>query len=217
MFGNSVEKFGNHGENPFGYIESEKFKGAVHRLEVLKQLSSQDKMLILATSLNLKPATVFDLETSREGKQELITILSDLGLFFFEDNDVKEIVEAFYPEYKSQQGEEFVQFVVGNTPETISEAMNTPLFGEDDKAFGKAMGYPETAVEAYAHTYSREKKKDLLLLREEEKEVLTKEEQKFLFFRLSRANYKKEIEWVEQVMAALKKHMPELYEKISKR
>lgn len=202
----SVESFGNHGENPFSYMESPKFKEAVHKLESLTGLLPRSKALILVTALDLKPATEFEFSGSPQEKAELIDTLSNLGLYFFENEEKTKFCESI--------GKHGVQtFTIGNTPEHIGAGMAATV--DDNEHFGLAMGFPETAVDAYS-SGNGGYNNDLLLRREELKNILTDEERKFLFFRLSKESYEKEVEWIEQIIAAVKQHSPEIYNQVMK-
>lgn len=197
MFERPNLSFGNREENPFGYFETEKFKNAVRKLEESHEIIPQHKANVLAVALDLKPAGTIDTLPLSEGQIERINqMLSELGLFFSDGN-----IESHNLHY----------FVFGNTPETIADAMQVMFRGgEDDEGYGRAMGFPESAIDAY----SRKTDGDSLLEHEEKERLLTDEEKKFLGFRLSRENYEQEIEWVEQMIAAVKKYSPKIYSQI---
>lgn len=200
----SPEGFGNHGENPIPYIESPKFKQALQKLESVAGIGPQHRVIILATALDLKPAGEIDFRGTPEDKNEFTQVLSELGLFFCEDSER-------YESYKEYAEKGFSHYVIGNTPENIGEALQASA--ANDHHFGTAMGFPETAVHAYSRTWE-ESRDDLLIPINEYGGILTKEEKAFTFFRLSKESYAKEIEWVEQLIAAVKKHSPELYRQV---
>lgn len=198
----SPERFGNYEGNQFAYRESHKFKNAIQELEALDVLTTQDRVLILATALDLKPASLVAIKTvDDETRRRLEHILSDLGVFFSE---------------KQSPYESGISFVIlGGTPETISAAFEAIDDGIKDKEFGTVMGFPDTAVKAYSNTYSSDMGSvDELLSLDEGDGKLTPEERNFSFFRLSKRHYQKEIEWVEQIAAATKLFGPTLYKKV---
>lgn len=212
------KEFGNHSENQFGYYESKKFKSAVKKLELLTGITSQAKVQILAVALDLKPAAEMDLHTNRENVEHFTNILSELGLFFFEDTVATQMIR----DSSEQNGHNFEEnpatvFVIGNTPETIAIAREIPAAHvSEHKKFGLAMGYPDTAVQAFTEAFSTNNF-DVLLTKEEETNLLTEEEKKFLYHRLSKKEYAKEIESTEQIIVAVKKYSPKIYEQVMRK
>lgn len=202
MFERTPKPFGSHGENWISYRESEKFKNAVTALEELEGLTNSDKISILATALDLKPAGMIHFFKKVE-ESHITQILSDLGLFFMPyENEAK-------------ANPDLVEYIIGNSPENIAEVQEALPVLEHDESFGAAMGYPTTAIAAYG-SYVKTGDASEVLPMSAYHEHLTEEERKFLFFRLSRDNYEKEIEWLEQLIAAVKLYAPHLYEDVMK-
>jgi len=196
----SPENFGNYRGNQFAYRESVKFKNAIQGLEQLDELTTQDRVLILATALDLKPASVVVIKKENFRLHDrLLDTLSDLGLFFSES--------------ESPHNADAICITIGGTPVTIGTAMENVF--TTDEAFGASMGFPNTAVHAYSQAdLDGGSPNEKLLSWKETREQLTPEEQRFLFFRLSKDNYKDEVELVEQIIAATKEYTPRLYEKV---
>jgi hypothetical protein len=93
----------------------------------------------------------------------------------------------------------------------IEHARPFPSNPSEDANFGKAMEFPESAIEAYGRY--RESRKEGFLIDFEEPQ-LTEEEKAFSFFRLSSQNWEKEIEWLEQIIVGVKEYSPRIYEQV---
>ncbi|CAN5680584.1 hypothetical protein BH11PAT2_BH11PAT2_07770 [soil metagenome] len=202
----SAEKFGNYQGNQFAYRETPKFKNAVHELEQFDELGNQNRIVILATALDLKPASLIGIKiTDNEVRHRLERILSDLGVFFQEN--------------PAPHDSSVSHIVIGGTPETIATAIENTRAGATDEQFGSAMGFPDTAIDSYSNdnVFDDSLSKDLVLSQDEMRKKLTAEERKFSFFRFSKGHYEKEVEWIEQIAAATKEYAPILYEKIMSR
>lgn len=70
----------NRFENWIAYRDSETFKSGIRTLERLS-INLQNKVVILATALNVKKASQIEF-TDEISKKDFETMLSDLGLFF---------------------------------------------------------------------------------------------------------------------------------------
>jgi hypothetical protein len=200
---NRMESFGSHNKNPYGHLESPEFKKGVETLETIDEIGWQSKIIILATALNLKPASLIEFRGHPEERKKIIEMFRDLGLFFSENEDK---AEEYY------EDDHLLTFRIGSTAANLAEAKMVHV--SDNRHFGTSMGFPATSVEAYSRWQENKKENDLLMPQKEYHKVLTKEEDKFVFFRLSKEHYEEEIEWVEQIIAAVKQYAPRLYEEV---
>jgi hypothetical protein len=202
-----TERYGNHGENPSSYRESRKFKEGVRVLEETSILNQQAKVIVLAVALGLKNAAELDVYSKEVVDLESVEeMFSGLGLYFYEDEQSVAAVVDYY-----ELGEEIplVRYLIGNTPETIGEAIKyAALPVTDHEKFGNAMDFPPTAVTAFVEN------KEGLLSWEEVGEKMTEEEQKFSFFRFSKEHFEEEIVWLEQIIAGVKEYAPNLYREV---
>mgnify|MGYP001590292720 CR=1 FL=1 len=76
---------------------------------------------------------------------------------------------------------------------------------KDHEEFGRMMGYPESAIKAFAN-------KDLLLPDDQQKE-LTKD-LPFFSFKISRDNFQRELKVIEQWNRAILKYSPDLIDRV---
>lgn len=89
----------------------------------------------------------------------------------------------------------------------LSHAKQIP---DDRKLFGQAVDYPDSAIVAFEDHLA--KGEDSLM--DSNHYEFTEEEKAFTFFRLSKANWEKEIVWLEQIIAAVKEYSPEIYSQV---
>jgi hypothetical protein len=106
-------------------------------------------------------------------------------------------------------------YQVGATEEDFSEVMRVDrVFGDTNISsteYGRAMDYPETAVQAYEQYQMTEDKSLLVPIYDPR---LTDEEIAFTNSRLSEANWEEEILWREQLMAGVLEYSPKIYNEI---
>jgi len=196
----------NKQENWITYRESAEFKIGLKELENSKGILSCSKVIVLAVALNIKKAGLIDFDKFLESYEQIEDMLSNLGVFFTRD-------EAREHWNLKHNGDPYVGFfIIGSTPETIGEAMKNskPFEGQEnwDKNFGEAMDFPSSSIEAFV---SKDKS---LLPSEDEKDKLTDEEKAFLFFKLSKDNWQVEIQWLEQIISAIKVYSPKIYNEV---
>lgn len=107
-------------------------------------------------------------------------------------------------------------FFVGRTTSEVAaliRAYHSPHSPEHDRAFGHAVGYPESAVEAFIRFTGGEE--GAVLSREElPEDVRRSDTAKFLSFRLSRAHWREEFNYLDQKRRIIQKNAPDLYQRI---
>ncbi len=183
----------NRQENWITYRESPEFLSGIKKLEKLYEITHQAKVIILAVALNIKKAGEFEVSESEANYTE--EMLSELGVFFNRHSTHEEhgLIET--------------RFFIGATMEDLHEALDATGKG-DHASFGKAMDFPVTAVEAYAN--------ESKLVQWGDWSRLTEEEKAFLFFRFSEEHFDEEVKWLEQIIAAVKRYSPTIYEEVMK-
>jgi hypothetical protein len=199
----------NKQENWVSYRNSEKFKNAITDLENLSVLGPQSKVVILSVALNIKQAADFTILFDQISPDRVEQILSDLGVYFSRnpESEKNEI------EWNKRREGTFGCYVIGATPDAITEAVEAiESYPADDyhTKYGKAMEFPDTAIEAFNKSINTNN--DELLLWNED--LLTDEEKAFTFFRYSKDNWQKEVEFVEQIIDGIKEYSPKIYAEV---
>lgn len=100
------------------------------------------------------------------------------------------------------------KFSISKNPENLSRLLMA-IKNRDDKEIGLALGYPESACEAFVN----ETLLDYEKMPKEEKEKLIKQgASKFIFFHLSQYHWQKELTLIRNWQRTLKEKAPRLYE-----
>lgn len=199
----------NKQENWVAYRNSERFKNAITDLEILPDLSAQSKVVILSVALNIKQAGEFTIPFNQTTPNHVEQILSDLGIYFSHNSEI----EKREIEWNKRIGGTFGSYLIGATPDAISEAMTAvESYSDDDYhiKLGKAMEFPDTAIVAFDE-YMSTNYSPLLL---SDESLLTEEEKAFSFFRYSKNNWHKEVEFVEQIIHGIKEYSPRIYDEV---
>ncbi len=174
---------------------------AIKRLENLSSIPvPQYKLLILAVYLNLKLASEFHtdfLENPEEVSAEIKDILKSLGLFY-------EVSEANY----DQKNPNLISlsFLVSKNQKLLKDKQ--PKFGEQDYYLkqGQLFGYPLSAIEGFKNKES---------LNDDNLPIeLTDEDKRFMFFALSKNNWREEVKWLREIESAIKTLSPVIYDQI---
>jgi hypothetical protein len=179
--------------------------GAIKKLEDLSVLvGPHAKLLILAVYLNLKPASVFQTQFSEKPNEtldEVRNILNGLGIFskvttteHFKDSS--NLVSLYFAISKDEKVLEKIAVGVRNS--------------EYHKKQGEYFGFPRSATKAYADEELLDTNPDTL------PEEITNEDKKFLFFRLSKQDWRDEIVWLRKIEDAVKALSPVIHEQIMK-
>jgi hypothetical protein len=189
-------------------IESEAIKG----LENFSKISPRDKMLILAVYLDLKPMSILNLSShdTDQIESEIMPIIQNMNMFGKISHDVHK--------------DKIHNFEMPMTNLFVSkdeESLKNMSMGDNDyselgfegyhRKYGKNFGYPQTAVEGFV-------KGNLLGLglKDLPKEI-TDEDKKFMFFGLSKDNWKEEIDLVRKIEMKIKALSPTIYQEIMNR
>jgi hypothetical protein len=197
----------NKQENWVAYRESPEFIRGLKSLEESKMLP-QDKVLILSVALNLKKATLFDVASTYDAHM-LETMLSNLGIYYYQDPEADERLRQFALTHNYPVPEEKCYYI-GSTPDNIIDAIRDARpMPDDHAAFGRAMDFPETSIQAFEQFRQGE---DALM--PIGSEAMTPEEQAFSFFRFSKDNFEEEVPWLEQIIAGTKEYSPAIYNEV---
>lgn len=178
----------------------------IEQLEKFPTINSQGKFLILATYLGLKPVSEFQtsfIDTKSTGEkipgEKYRKIIEEML-------DGLNLYHSYATEWDPND-DSFISFhfLVSRDQDTLD---NVKYFEPDiqvrDKIQGESFGFPKTAINGYLN-------KDFL---ENYESLLTEEDKKFLFFRLSKNNWKEEIEWLREMINKIKEISPEIYQQI---
>ena len=193
-------------------------------LEVIEKssLSPQDKEDLLLVYLGEKPAVwigtgnrFYKTETE-EVRREKMESLNRKG------EETKRVLENLsLPNHFYSHGTEEEKtilmshdFLVGQDSGKLKRLREVLESGES-KDIGLALGYPESAVEAFIKGEVLDRAKDLKRLSKKERDELKKEEVfKFLTFGLSKSNWREELELVRKYQRAIKEKSPRIYDEI---
>lgn len=191
-------------------------------------LYHQDKMHLALVYLNEKPATLIETPTShrvffqkerekreskvfdrlKKEKEEVVKLLDQLGLVRDEGGVEK-------AETKDTYGISYT-FVVSKDQENFSRLQKAIEKG-DDREIGLALGYPKTAVEAFAEGKLLDIEELKKSLSKEEREELQKEGI-FKFgmeeFHYSKDHWREELEVVRRHKRLIEEKFPNLYKEI---
>ncbi len=146
------------------------------------------------------------LKEFNEKKESTKKMLGFLEIpFYFEE------VEKEKFDYSIKEGYRFLAGRDENSLINLREALKTG----SSKKIGLALGYPETAVNAFVEGEILDKYDDLRFLPQNEKDALKEEGVfKFVSFGLSKNNWREELELVRKYQEAIKKNAPNLYKEI---
>jgi hypothetical protein len=163
----------------------------LENFKILESIKAQpyELALVVPVLLGLKSASVITLTRDDEQTSSVNQKFQSLGL--------KTKIEIL------SENPRVHTIAVAKTAETIKKLAQIELL--DDYQHGLILGYPQSAVEAFI-------KKDLL--GDVEEKEITKE--MLINFRLSRENWKNELEILKSWNEAVKKHTPTLYQEFLK-
>lgn len=106
--------------------------------------------------------------------------------------------------------------MVGQGLEKLNQLKEAWQSGKNEE-IGRALGYPESAVDAFIKGEVLDIGEDLKSLTKEERKALKEEEVfKFLTFGLSKNNWREELELVRRYQKAIKEKSPKIYNEIIK-
>jgi len=192
-------------------------KEIVEKLEGLEFLYDTDKIIFLLVFTGEKSGghigIVYRLDTSDYTEEEFRNRGRKLQ-DFLEENKVSYYSREIEPQ-RATNGEIILKqldFYLAKDIESL-EKIKEAVDEHDERKFGLAMGYPQTAVEAFVSTEDPFTKPDLLFV--EPIEVEFSEERSFLFFRMSKEHWHEELEVVKRWARTIKEVAPQLYEEIT--
>lgn len=187
--------------------ESHRLAEIVAQIEQLDSIPDIEKVHILLIANGKKPAGIVDLyfepgheEYSEEDYQHDIQALRSI---------LEELEMTCHVETSTGELPHATTFTIAKDSEHLDslEKARQLKDEEGDIAVGRALGYPETAVQALA-------KGKAFVLTEIPESVSDNVAVKFLGFRMSRDQWQEEIEVGRQRAQAIKEIAPSLYDKI---
>ncbi len=201
----------------------EKEKRENVRIIEKSSLDVQSKQDLFLVYVNAKPAMRYpsyskyyriesevkkreNLQKIESGKKEIEEILKIIKLFY--------LFEEFLLDDNGLKG---YRFLIGKNEKNVIE-LRDALKSESAEEIGLALGYPKTAVRAFAEGEILDKYDYLRFLPQKEKEKLEKEKIfKFVNFGLSKENWKEELNIIRNYQILIKQNAPSLYNEIIKK
>jgi hypothetical protein len=173
-----------------------------------------DKVNIFLTAKGVKPASEihrayeseFEDTSPREAYEKEVAqiraTVQGLGV------PTEEVVDEVFP------GEEVTRFLIGKDDEHLRRliASYTRGYIVNTRLFGLAVGYPETAVNAYENDPFH--RKEGISIEELPEEVRNSDWIKFLSFGLSRSNWREELSQVKRYAETIQLFAPKLYKEV---
>jgi len=168
------------------------------KVEKIEELSVGDfaKAELLLIETSLKPATEIDVFENFGDVNDLIDKLHDLG-FIVRDKGVAS--------YKNQNLQTVL--AIAKDEKTI-ELLLVAEANQNHSEYGKLMGYPDTAIQAFGEKFTDENEKQLL------KEYL--ENNKIVMqFSPSQENWREEVKIMKKWNDMVKEYMPNVYKELA--
>ncbi|MDO8667498.1 MAG: hypothetical protein Q7K35_00160 [bacterium] len=174
------------GENVDQFFEQEKIKQ--EKVKILEKLNigSVGQAIIMLVALDLKPATELDLYNNNDNEEVVKDALTKVGLKFA-NKDVKGRKNVV------------ARLAIARDRETLDRLLEVSG-KKDHEAYGRLMGYPETAVQAFIA-------KDLLTHEEQPPEMADN----IFPMKLSKEHWREELENLRIWNEAIKKYAPDTY------
>jgi hypothetical protein len=169
---------------------SKEQKENIKKIEQL-DIGSVPRAEAILVLLELKPATEFATMKWNEKPEKVADTLRQAGIS----------VNVREPNKKEKSEKATGFFTIAKSEQDLKKLMSIDP-GKDHVEYGKLMGYPKSAIEAF------KTKKTL------EFEEAPELENFALKFKLSKTNWQEEIKTLKQWNRALKKYAPDLYKKL---
>lgn len=166
------------------------------RIDIISQLKlgPEQQSSVILVLLGLKPATELTVYRATNDPEGIVaSALTEAGL----DLRIK------------KQFDKGTTFAVARDEETINHLMTT-FANEDHEAYGRLMGYPETAIHAFLH------KEELMDPEEEQKIFEANPDIQLGYFRLSKDHFQDELKTVREWNQAIKTNAPTVYDRLSR-
>ena len=185
---------------------------AIRKLESFSSIDSQDKLLLLAVYLDLKPMSELHLSSKNKDQDsiedEFKDIIEKMKLFYKISHSIRKdrvsgleipVTNFFVTKDKTNLDDEKIG----------TEDYKKLGFEQYHLKLGKDFGFPETAIKGFI-THE-------VLDRNDFPTEITDEDRKFMFFALSKNNWKEEIKWLREIEDGVKNISPVIYEQIVSR
>jgi hypothetical protein len=161
----------------------------INKINELKIGNAQKADIILVV-LGFKPATELSLYENNDSESTVINALEQAGLKF-EPKDPSEYSKNVISEFKIA------------LDSTLLDRLTHVSAKKDHTEYGRLMGYPESAVQAFG-------KKDALLDEQDYPDMTGI----ILPLKLSKENWEDELKYLRKGSEAIKKYTPELYDEL---
>lgn len=179
-------------EQPIQNEYQEKIKNLIELLSALK-IGPEQKANIALVIMELKPATELYLYKNNDPEDLVCETLTNCGL------EVR----------KKETTEKCLKFAIAKDP-NIAEQLLKINGNKDHELYGRLMGYPNTAIQAFLN------KEDLLDQATENRLLQNNDEIYMGYFKLSKNHYQEELELMETWNQAIKEHAPSIYQSLKK-
>ncbi len=165
------------------------------KIAMLEGLSigPEQKASIILVLLGLKPATELLLYSNNDKPGKVAETILATGL------DIR----------LKRENEKVTVFAIARDTKTLEQLVKVTA-DKDHEAFGKLMGYPDSAINAFLH------KEDQLDETEEQKLLGDDNDINLGVFKLSKDNYKKELDLIKQWNTAIETFSPNTYHKLKR-
>jgi len=200
----------------------EKEKADIAKIENLNFLGTQDRMNLILTYWGEKPVSEIEMyydeanpllepEEILRAKNNLETALDALGLKF-KATQQEQIDEDGFEQKK-------FQFFVGKNEDNLKE-LEMAFLEQNNEKIGKLLGYPETAVKAFAQGIQQKNLFEMMLDEKEWWQNLSKTEKEsllqegvlnFASFKFSKEHWKEELDIIRKWQMQIKEKAPQLY------
>lgn len=207
-----------------GILENRDINPELARKVEKSKMEVDDKINLLLTKGGLKPASVIELPVWLETKEkkreflsesdikEILDLIKESGLEF--NIGKKEIIKGSYrteeePDLEKFSRAERIEIMIAGSKDNM-KLLKKCWGTEDHEAIGKALGFPQTAVEAFID------KRESFLLDDMPKEIQESDGVLFLTPNLSKDNWQEEIKEGEKRAEFIKKISPKIYEERKK-
>lgn len=177
-----MEKLQNNIES----LNEEKRKEMIKSIENLK-IGSKPKANIILIFLGLKPATELEISSHNDSAEKVINVIENIGL--------KVKIKSKF----KRKDKDIVLLSVADNQENLDRLEQIDP-SKNHEEYGRLMGYPETAIDAFLH---KEKRLD--------PENYLENDELIFFIAMSKENWEEEIKTLKKWSDAIKEQAPDLY------
>ncbi len=190
------------------YVDEEvNISEKINRIKNLN-LDPVDKKSLVLILAGVKPATEMLMFDRYASPEDIISILEDCGLVTIQ-------FQSQYMHEAKKRGvggtEGYICNVIVARDETTANKVRKYCEPQDDREFGRLMGFPQTAIDAYVSDAENKYESVALLSSDEQGRIMDELNLKQVAaFRLSRAHWQEEIKVHQEWERIVKMYAPEL-------